>query len=354
MTHRLLSSVRSIALDRQGITGLETAIILIAFVVVASVFSYTILSAGIFTADQSKEATYAGLKHAQNSMELIGSTTATGVVATAISNVETPGAWVAATDVTRATELFDRKQGNSSIDLSIAVGFATGIIAHENLITTVDLTSHYAAGLWIKADTAVADGVLQLLLDDSANCGSPEKSLNISALTANTWQQLNTNLSDRTALGAVACTGLFAVSDPGTVVLTIDQIEGPGELQKVHFTVAATLDSSDIALTITTDSDGNGLLSDESPKNHTMVVSYLDEDQLIHDLTWTKSALGRDDGDVALEPGEKVELTVELQGVNPIPIARTAMTIMLRPVLGAAITIEKRAPNNIATTMTLD
>ena len=36
--------------NQRGITGLETAIILIAFVVVASVFAYTVLSAGIFSA----------------------------------------------------------------------------------------------------------------------------------------------------------------------------------------------------------------------------------------------------------------------------------------------------------------
>ena len=35
--------------DERGITGLETAIILIAFVVVASVFAYSVLSAGIFS-----------------------------------------------------------------------------------------------------------------------------------------------------------------------------------------------------------------------------------------------------------------------------------------------------------------
>ena len=34
--------------DERGITGLETAIILIAFVVVASVFAYAVLTAGLF------------------------------------------------------------------------------------------------------------------------------------------------------------------------------------------------------------------------------------------------------------------------------------------------------------------
>lgn len=35
--------------NQRGITGLETAIVLIAFVAVASVFAYTVLAAGIFS-----------------------------------------------------------------------------------------------------------------------------------------------------------------------------------------------------------------------------------------------------------------------------------------------------------------
>ena len=40
--------------SQRGITGLETAIILIAFVVVASVFAFTVISTGIFTSETSK------------------------------------------------------------------------------------------------------------------------------------------------------------------------------------------------------------------------------------------------------------------------------------------------------------
>lgn len=58
---------------QQGITGLETAIILIAFVVVAAVFSYTVLSAGLFSTQKSSEAVYSGLEEAQSTLELNGS-----------------------------------------------------------------------------------------------------------------------------------------------------------------------------------------------------------------------------------------------------------------------------------------
>jgi len=59
--------------QQRGITGLETAIILIAFVVVASVFSFTVLSTGVFASERSKETVYAGLEEAKSSLEPRGS-----------------------------------------------------------------------------------------------------------------------------------------------------------------------------------------------------------------------------------------------------------------------------------------
>jgi flagellin FlaB len=75
MLKRLNKSLRR---DERGITGLETAIILIAFVVVASVFAYTVLSAGIFSSQKGQEAIHAGLEEARASMELKGSVFADG------------------------------------------------------------------------------------------------------------------------------------------------------------------------------------------------------------------------------------------------------------------------------------
>lgn len=56
--------------DEQGITGLETAIILIAFVVVAAVFAFVVLSTGLFSSERGKEAVYAGLAKTRGTMEL--------------------------------------------------------------------------------------------------------------------------------------------------------------------------------------------------------------------------------------------------------------------------------------------
>ncbi len=72
--------VQRVVREEDGITALETAIILIAFVVVASVFAFTILSAGTFSTERGKEAVYAGLSEVQSSMEVKGSVIATATV----------------------------------------------------------------------------------------------------------------------------------------------------------------------------------------------------------------------------------------------------------------------------------
>ncbi len=59
--------------NQRGITGLETAIILIAFVVVASVFAFTVLSTGVFASERSKETIFAGLEQTKSSLRPSGS-----------------------------------------------------------------------------------------------------------------------------------------------------------------------------------------------------------------------------------------------------------------------------------------
>lgn len=64
--------LRKILKRQQGITGIETAIILIAFVIVASVFAYVVLSAGLFSTQKAKEAIYSGLDEAKSTIEIKG------------------------------------------------------------------------------------------------------------------------------------------------------------------------------------------------------------------------------------------------------------------------------------------
>ena len=59
--------------NQRGITGLETAIILIAFVVVASVFAFIVLSTGVFASERAKESIFAGLQQTKSTLRPSGS-----------------------------------------------------------------------------------------------------------------------------------------------------------------------------------------------------------------------------------------------------------------------------------------
>ncbi|MEM1671474.1 MAG: archaellin/type IV pilin N-terminal domain-containing protein [Archaeoglobaceae archaeon] len=64
--------------NEKGFTGLEAAIVLIAFVTVAAVFSYILLGAGFFATQKSQEVVHTGVKQATSSMEIVGSVVAKG------------------------------------------------------------------------------------------------------------------------------------------------------------------------------------------------------------------------------------------------------------------------------------
>ncbi|HUH79337.1 MAG TPA: archaellin/type IV pilin N-terminal domain-containing protein [Methanoregula sp.] len=53
-------------------TGLEAAIVLIAFVVVAAVFSYVVLGAGFFTTQKSQEVVHTGVAQASSTLDIVG------------------------------------------------------------------------------------------------------------------------------------------------------------------------------------------------------------------------------------------------------------------------------------------
>jgi flagellin FlaB len=72
---KLKNLISRVHRDEDGITGLETAIILIAFVIVASVFAFVVLSTGLFSAERGKDTVFAGLEKARANLELRGAVT---------------------------------------------------------------------------------------------------------------------------------------------------------------------------------------------------------------------------------------------------------------------------------------
>jgi len=195
--------------DQKGITGLETAIILIAFVVVASVFAFTVLSAGIFSSERGKEAVHSGLETARSSMAMVG-----------------------------------------------------GIVAKDT--------------------------------------------------------------------------------------------DADDELEQVIFTVTNALEGEPVDLTTTVDADADGVLSDESNATHVVLVTYLDKNQRLEDVAWTKSQVGKGDSDDLLEIGEKFEITVDISGLSTALDEDDTFTLEIKPEKGSALIIERTIPAVVDTVIYLN
>jgi len=58
--------------NEDAFTGLEAAIVLIAFVVVAAVFSYVVLGAGFFTTGEAQRTVHTGVSQATSNLEVSG------------------------------------------------------------------------------------------------------------------------------------------------------------------------------------------------------------------------------------------------------------------------------------------
>ena len=333
---RHLSYSRSVLSGQRGVTGLETAIILIAFVVVASVFAFTVLSTGIFSAERGKETIHAGLRGARSSLELKGSVVAEGVTNKTLSTgdsvwtstgaatstvtadttdkkegtasadilisvtttvglvaykdldatidlskldsislwVKASGmaakttlstadsAWTGLTNVTSTANTSDAKEGTASANLLITAAFATGTAAYEDLSSAADFTSIDSVRLWVKSSIATSLGDIEIILDDSTACGTALESIDIPALTANTWTQVSLTISDNTDMSAIACVGLNVITDNGLQTVNLDDIYGEaqttatGDLELVVDNTAACgspLENIDIPSIVTGD-----------------------------------------------------------------------------------------------------
>jgi len=74
-------------LNDYAFTGLEAAIVLIAFVVVAAVFSYVVLGAGFFTTQKSQEVIHTGVQQASSTIEIAGNVYGTSTAGGSIDTI---------------------------------------------------------------------------------------------------------------------------------------------------------------------------------------------------------------------------------------------------------------------------
>ena len=346
-------SPRSFAKDQRGVTGLETAIILIAFVVVASVFAFTVLSTGIFSSERGKETLFAGLKEAQGTLGMSGAVVANGATKKTLSLGET--AWslgVPSTSTPSSTSTLDsvdKKEGSNSAELEANATSTTGLLAYEDLTATVDLSSSDSIQVWIKSSTTTAANDLQLRIDDTAGCGSSLEDINLPALTSGEWKRVVLAISDNTDMTAVKCVGLDVAVDNGAQIINLDDVTAPGQVTSIEFVVTSGVGGEAVDLRSPSDSDANGI-ADSDSKN-TLVLTYTDKNQVVSDIYWTKDFIGDNDSDDLLEIGEKAKFTVTLTALaNDNPLVKDlTFTIEAKPAEGAVLVIQRTMPSQIDT-----
>jgi flagellin FlaB len=140
---RIMGFARKAAEER-GITGLETAIVLIAFVVVAAVFAFVVLSTGLFSSERGKETVYAGLAKTRGSMELTG-----GVIATSDGSEITDIAF----DVTLAA-------GGDSVNLNFSDSTNRSVISYQDTSNSVADVTYVTNVITGNSDNLLEQGEL--------------------------------------------------------------------------------------------------------------------------------------------------------------------------------------------------
>ena len=143
--------------EEQGITGLETAIILIAFVVVASVFAFVVLSTGLFSSERGKEAVYAGLAKTRSSMTLSSGVVANSGGLATVDSVDF--------DVTLAA-------GGGSVNLDPAATSNSTVITYVDSTVVVPDVAYTVTVLSGDADQLLEPGELLRVHVDLAAAGA--------------------------------------------------------------------------------------------------------------------------------------------------------------------------------------
>ena len=153
---RIRNFVRRVR-DERGITGLETAIVLIAFVVVASVFAFVVLSTGLFSSERGKETVYAGLAKTRGSMELTG-----GVIATSDG-----------TQITDLTFNVTLAAGGDAVNLDASDTNNTTVISYIDTAVTDNELDYTTTEIVGDSDSLLEPGELaEITIDLATECAT--------------------------------------------------------------------------------------------------------------------------------------------------------------------------------------
>ena len=151
--------------NEDAFTGLEVAIVLIAFIVVAAVFSYVMLGAGFFATGEAQRVVDTGVAQASSAVELSGP-----VIVTASSSGGT---------VANVTFILQLAAGGASVDMTKA----TFTVSTTDDLQTYNFTevnsTWYAKGVAQSDKDSMLDKFETVIIDIPGNTPRSLPSINV-------------------------------------------------------------------------------------------------------------------------------------------------------------------------------
>jgi len=127
-------------------------------------------------------------------------------------------------DVTSGTDTIDYQESSCSVKLTVGSGISDGDVLATEAISSTDISGYAKVQFWIKVSTAVVAADLCLLLDNGAYCESPLETLEIGALTANTWSLQTLTLANWRSDTAIVSIGLEYNANAGANIIWLDDV----------------------------------------------------------------------------------------------------------------------------------
>ncbi len=130
--------------------------------------------------------------------------------------------WTANSNVTASLVNSIYPTGQNHTKLVVDAAFTTGIAGYRNF-SAKDISACTKIGFWIKSSVATSAGDLQIALDNTNNCTSPEFLINAPALTASEWTYVKTTIGLSSAT-AIVSAGINTAADHGSMDVYVDEI----------------------------------------------------------------------------------------------------------------------------------
>ena len=134
----------------------------------------------------------------------------------------------------------DKREGSASNKFEIADGLGAGDMIATQDISTKDLTGMTHIEGWLKTDTAITAGQLQIILSTTANAGTAKETLNIPAISdTRTWTRFRIAMSNPEDCSAIISVGLKYTADIGAAIVHLDGVEATqndsGQWERLHW-----------------------------------------------------------------------------------------------------------------------